>query len=158
LEAWGPGDLGLLERLVGDPEMMAHLGGPETPAKIRERQQRYEAAETGVFKIVESAGGRGVGFVGFWPRDWRDEEVYEIGWSVLPAYQGRGIAAAATGLAIEAARADGRCRHLHAFPNVENEPSNAICRKLGFELLEALEFEYPKGHFMMCNDWRLTLR
>jgi RimJ/RimL family protein N-acetyltransferase len=47
---------------------------------------------------------------------------------------------------------------MHAFPNVDNAPSNAICRKLGFELLEALEFEYPKGHFMTCNDWRLYLR
>jgi hypothetical protein len=46
----------------------------------------------------------------------------------------------------------------HAFPNVDNAPSNAICRKLGFELLEACEFEFPKGHFMICNDWRLDLR
>ncbi|HWC44615.1 MAG TPA: GNAT family N-acetyltransferase, partial [Casimicrobiaceae bacterium] len=43
-------------------------------------------------------------------------------------------------------------------PNVDNAPSNAICRKLGFELLEACEFEFPKGHFMTCNDWRLDLR
>lgn len=157
MEAWGPGDLGLLERLVGDPEMMAHLGGPESPAKIRERQHRYETSETGVFKIVDADSGEGVGFVGFWEREWRGEEVYEVGWSVVPAFQGRGIAAAATSLAIEVARADGRYRHMHAFPNVENEPSNAICRKLGFELLEALEFEYPKGRFIRCNDWRLTL-
>jgi RimJ/RimL family protein N-acetyltransferase len=47
---------------------------------------------------------------------------------------------------------------MHAFPNVDNEASNAICRKLGFELLEAREFEYPKGHLMTCNDWRLDLR
>jgi hypothetical protein len=47
---------------------------------------------------------------------------------------------------------------MHAFPNVDNAPSNSICRKLGFELLEACEFEFPKGHFMSCNDWRLDLR
>ena len=46
---------------------------------------------------------------------------------------------------------------MHAFPNVENAPSNAICRKLGFTLLGAQEFEYPKdsGEFMRCNDWVL---
>jgi regulator of RNase E activity RraB len=49
-------------------------------------------------------------------------------------------------------------RFMHVFPNVDNAPSNAICRKLGFELLEACEFEFPKGHFMTCNDWRLDLR
>ena len=76
---------------------------------------------------------------------------------VLPEFQGRGIAAAATRLVIEAARADGKHRYLHAFPSVENAPSNAICRKLGFELLGDSEFEYPKGSFMRCNDWRLDL-
>ena len=34
LEPWGPDDLRLLERLFGDPAMMAHLGGPESPEKI----------------------------------------------------------------------------------------------------------------------------
>jgi RimJ/RimL family protein N-acetyltransferase len=47
---------------------------------------------------------------------------------------------------------------MHAFPNVDNAPSNAICRKLGFEPLETCQFEFPKGHFMSCNDWRLDLR
>ena len=48
-------------------------------------------------------------------------------------------------------------READAFPSVDNGPSNAICRKLGFTFLEASEFEYPKGHFMRCNDWRLDL-
>jgi hypothetical protein len=40
---------------------------------------------------------------------------------------------------------------------VANVPSNAICRSLGFELLEELEFEYPPGSLMRCNDWRFDL-
>ena len=76
----------------------------------------------------------------------------------MPEFQGRGIAVAATAQAIELARGDGRHRFVHAFPSVDNGPSNAICRKLGFQLLEACEFEFPKGHFMTCNDWRLDLR
>jgi hypothetical protein len=31
LEPWGEGDLPLLEKLMGDPAMTEHLGGPETP-------------------------------------------------------------------------------------------------------------------------------
>jgi RimJ/RimL family protein N-acetyltransferase len=77
---------------------------------------------------------------------------------VVPEFQGRGIAMAATAQAIELAKRDKKHRFMHAFPNVDNAPSNAICRKLGFELLEACEFEFPKGHFMICNDWRLDLR
>jgi RimJ/RimL family protein N-acetyltransferase len=110
-----------------------------------------------MFKIIDTATGAAVGSVGFWTKEWRDEQIYEIGWMVVPESQGRGIAAAATKLAIELARQDGKHRFLHAFPNLDNAPSNAICRKLGFELLEACEFEFPKGHFMTCNDWRLDL-
>ncbi|HEX3055163.1 MAG TPA: hypothetical protein VHP82_03380, partial [Gaiellaceae bacterium] len=59
--------------------------------------------------------------------------------------------------AIEIAKRDDKHRFMHAFPNVDNAASNAICVKLGFELLETCEFEFPKGHFMTCNDWRLDL-
>ena len=55
LEPWGSGDLPLLEGLMGDPRMTEHLGGPESPDKLRERQGRYERLEGGdrMFKIVE---------------------------------------------------------------------------------------------------------
>jgi RimJ/RimL family protein N-acetyltransferase len=59
---------------------------------------------------------------------------------------------------IELARGEGVHRFIHAFPSVDNAPSNAICRKLCFTLLGPVEFEYPPGHFMKCNDWRLELR
>ena len=160
LEPWGSGDLPLLERLMGDPRMTVHLGGPESPGKLRERQGRYERHEGGdhMFKIVDEVSGTGVGSVGFWTKEWIDEQVYEVGWMVVPEFQGRGIELAATAQAIELAKRDGKHRLMHAFPNVDNTPSNTICRRLGFELREAREFEFPKGHFMTCNDWRLDLR
>ena len=159
LESWGSGDLPLLERLMGDPRMTQHLGGPESPEKLQERQSRYEHLEGGdrMFKIVDAPTGTGLGSVGFWTKEWRDEEVYEIGWMVVPEFQGRGIAAAATAQAIALAKNDRRHRVMHAFPNLDNAASNAICRKLRFELLGACDFEFPKGHFMTCNDWRLDL-
>jgi RimJ/RimL family protein N-acetyltransferase len=156
LEPWGEDDLPLLEQLLGDPAMTEHLGGPESHEKIVERQARYVKAESGLFKIVDETG-EGVGWVGYWDKTWREQEVYEIGWAVLPAFQGRGIAGMATSQAIALARSERKHRFLHAFPSVDNAPSNAICRKLGFTLLGATEFEYPKGNFMQCNDWRLDL-
>jgi RimJ/RimL family protein N-acetyltransferase len=160
LEPWSSVDWPLLQRLMGDPRMTEHLGGPETAPQLRERQARYEQLPDGdrMLKIVELGSGAGVGSVGFWSKIWRDEPVYEIGWMVVPEFQGRGIALAATTQAIELARRDDRHRFMHAFPNVDNAPSNAICRKLGFEPLGACQFEYPKGRFMTCNDWRLDLR
>jgi RimJ/RimL family protein N-acetyltransferase len=160
IEPWGTGDLPLLERLMGDPQMTEHLGGPESPERLRERHARYNNQEAGdrMFKIVDLASGASVGSVGFWTRKWRDEQVYEVGWMVLPEFQGRGIAATATAQAIEFAKREDKHRVMHAFPGVDNAPSNAICRKLGFELLGPCEFEFPKGHFMICNDWLLELR
>ena len=161
LEPWGEGDLPLLRRLMGDPAMTEHLGGPESEEKLTERQGRYErigGTGTGrMFKIVDEASGEAAGSVGYWEKDWRDQQVYETGWMVLPAFQGRGIAVAATAEVITLARAEQRHGYLHAFPSVENAASNAICRKLGFELLEECDFEFPPGHHMRCNDWRLDL-
>jgi RimJ/RimL family protein N-acetyltransferase len=161
LEPWADGDLPLLRRLLGDPAMTEHLGGPESEAKLRDRQGRYERlSDDGsgrMYKIVIEPTGEAAGSVGFWERDWRETTVYETGWSVLPEFQGRGIAVEATRQSIELSRAAGRHRELHAFPSVDNAPSNAICRKLGFELLGEHDFEYPKGHWMRCNDWSLEL-
>ena len=58
---------------------------------------------------------------------------------------------------LEAARSEGKHRFVHAFPSVENAPSNAICRKVGFTLLGERDFEYPPGHSMRSNDWRFDL-
>jgi RimJ/RimL family protein N-acetyltransferase len=161
IEAWAAGDLPLLEQILGDPAMMEHLGGPESHEQLVERQQRYERIGdlgTGrMFKIIDEASGEAVGSVGYWDREWGGEAVYETGWSVVPAFQGRGIAGAGTALAIDAARAERTHRFMYAYPSVDNPQSNAICRKLGFTLLEAREFEYPPGNLMQCNVWRLDL-
>jgi len=157
IEPWGAADRSLLEQTLSDPAMTQHLGGPENREKIAERQAKYEQPGSGQFKIVLKPSGEGVGWVGFWVRTWQGEEVYEIGWSVLPAFQGRGIAARATAQALEAARVERKHRFVHAFPSVDNAPSNAICRKAGFTLLGERDFEYPPGHPLRSNDWRFDL-
>src|SRR5262249_28554111 len=129
----------------------------ESAEKIAERQARYERPGSRQFRIVDTETGQGVGWVGYWEREWRGERVFEIGWAVLPAVRGRGVAAGATREAVELARAGRQHRLLHAYPSVDNAPSNAICRKLGFALLGAYDFEYPNGSWMRCNDWRLEL-
>lgn len=161
IEPWGPNDLPILEKLLGDPEMTKHIGGPETPEKLMERQARYERTPgpgTGrQFKIVHSATGEGVGWVGYWERIWRDQPIYEIGWSVLVAFQRRRIGSAATAQAPSAAGSGGKHRYAHAFPSVANPASNGICRTLGFTFVEEVRFEHPPGSFSQCNDWRFDL-
>jgi RimJ/RimL family protein N-acetyltransferase len=151
LEPWGPDDMPLLEKTVGDPAMMAYLGGAESPEKMAERQEKFAAPDSGMFKIVDDESGEAIGSVGFWEKEWRGEIVHEVGWFVIPSSQGRGVAVQAMRQLIPRAAS----RPIHAFPNVENAPSNAICRKLGFTLLGECDFEYPPGQSMRCNEWRL---
>lgn len=161
LQPWSQDDLPLLQKLLGDPEMTEHLGGPETPEQIVRRHQRYlhltEDSLDHMFKIVWGPDSRGVGSIGYWKKNWRDELVYETGWLVLTEYQGQGIASRAAQAVLEQARREPMFRFMHAFPSVNNEPSNAICRRLGFSLVETCRVEYPPGRTMLVNDWRLEL-
>ncbi|MFF8379632.1 GNAT family N-acetyltransferase [Streptomyces sp. NPDC015661] len=162
LEAWSEEDAGLL-RALNAPELMDHLGGPETEEQLVRRHRRYvdmSADDTGagrMFRIVLLPEEAVVGSIGFWARTWEGEPVYETGWAVLPGFQGRGVATSATRAVIAEARAAGLHRRLHAFPSADNAPSNAVCRKAGFELLGERGFEYPPGRPMSCNDWRFDL-
>ena len=162
LRPWSEGDLPLLYKLMGDPEMTKHLGGPETAEQIEKRHRRYVAlAGSGkgrMFTILAGPAKEAAGSVGYWETTWRDQLVYESGWIVLVAFQGRGIATRATAAAAAAAREERKHRFLHAFPAPANAASNAICKKLGFSLIEECDFEYPKGVFGRHNYWRLDLR
>ena len=160
LEQWGSGDLWLMQRLLGDAAMTQHLGGPESPHKLAERQARYEQPGSRQYKIVVDDPGAAVGAVGYWEREWRGRTVWEVGWLVLPEQQGRGLATAGMRLLIGLMREDEVLHDLvHAFPSADNAASNAICRRLGFTLMGATDFEYPtgSGQIMRCNDWRLRL-
>ena len=159
LRPWAPGDLALLERLMGDPQMTEHLGGPEPPEKILRRHARYLALDGPgqMFAITVDPTGAAAGSVGYWELAWQGETCWETGWNVLPEFQGRGVATRATALVVARAGADGTYRRIHAFPAVDNGPSNAVCRKVGFSLLGECEVEYPAGRMMRANDWVLDL-
>ena len=159
LQPWSEDDLPLLQQLLGDPMMMAHLGGPETPEQIQKRHQRYlRLPETDhMFVILWGSKSEAVGSIGYWEKSWRDQLVYEMGWFILSAYQGRGLATKAGEAVLEQARLERRYRFMHVFPSVDNPASNAICRKLEFSLIDECQFEYPPGHSMIVNDWRFDL-
>jgi RimJ/RimL family protein N-acetyltransferase len=164
LEPWSDSALSLLRR-INTPRMRHHVGGPESEEQLLARHGRYLAMpDTGrgcMFAVL--LGDEMVGSIYHHRREWRDEQVYETGWNVLPSHQGRGIAAAAGAALVavvrEEARRPGAPRALHAFPSVDNAPSNALCGRLGFTLRGACDFEYPAGSgtLMRSNDWRLDL-
>ncbi|WP_327415667.1 GNAT family N-acetyltransferase [Streptomyces sp. NBC_01233] len=159
LEPWGDGDFWLLER-ANEPVMTGHLGGPETPEKLADRQRRYEALSARepsagrMFRVVPEPSGESAGTIGFWEREWRGEPVYEAGWGVLPEFQGRGLAVAALTELLAYVRTHGTRDSVHAFPGTDHPDSNAVCRRAGFECLGEVDFEYPPGVPHPSRDWR----
>lgn len=158
LDPWSGDDLDLL-RAINAPEMMTHLGGSEPPDRVEARHRRYLAAGPGgMFRITLLGEEAAAGSIGYWEREWRGATVWETGWSVLPAHQGRRVAVAAALQVAGLAAREGRHRWLHAYPSVDHPASNAVCRRAGFTLQGEVDFEYPPGHPMRCHDWRLDLR
>ncbi|MGZ6255933.1 MAG: GNAT family N-acetyltransferase [Candidatus Limnocylindria bacterium] len=164
LRAWTDDDLPLLRGLLADPVMMTYLGGPEPEEKLLARHQRYldiDGTGTGrVFVITVGPKGIPAGWVGYWETTWQGEPVWETGWSVLPEFQGRGVASRGTALALEVAARETKHRFIYAFPAVDNGPSNGVCAKLGFENVGSESLDYPPGSdlWMECAIWRLDLR
>ncbi|WP_430177297.1 GNAT family N-acetyltransferase [Peribacillus simplex] len=158
IKPWEDKDLALLFQ-QNAPEMMEHLGGPENNEQILKRHQRYlQIGDKGcMFSIIPFPEAEAVGSVGYWQTLWNNENVYEIGWSVLPSFQGKGIASHAVKALIERIKAERKYKYIHAFPSINNPASNVICRKLKFNLISECEFEYPPGNFMPCNNWCLEL-
>lgn len=156
LRPYGKDDFPLLERLLGDPKMMIYLGGPESHEQLLSRHQRYLKSE-GCYTIEELASKKSIGWIGNWEVTKYDEQSWETGWNVLPEYQGKGFATEAINLLFEKLQDEKKFRYIYAFPNVNNGPSNALCRKTGFIFMEEERVEYPKGNFMQCNNWRYDL-
>jgi RimJ/RimL family protein N-acetyltransferase len=133
---------------------MRHLGGAISLEAAREAHVRRLANEHGDWwlKIVPEPGGPAAGVIGIWDSEWEGARVDEAGWMVLPEFRRRGIATQALALLLERARSEPRIESVHAFPNVENEASNVLCRRAGFELAGDAEVEF-RGHPMRCNHW-----
>ncbi len=152
-------DIELTRALESDPAVMLELGGPHDADEIEAAHRRRLDAVAGGnwwLKIIPEPGGEAVGTIGIWESEAGGKNVHEVGWMVLPAHQGKGIASRALELLIARAREDGRYTQLHAYPGETNARSNALCRRFGFTMVEQLEVDYA-GRDLKVNHWQLEL-
>ena len=163
------GDLGAYVRMRTDPVMMAELGGPlpreGIEAKV-ERDVREAAAGIVWIKMIipdEAAPEVVAGSVALWSHEdeggapAQDGPISEIGWMVLPEFQGQGIGKRAVRTLLELARAEDRWGLVHAFPGVTNAASNGICRSLGFRFAGEQDIPYA-GRILRVNHWVIDPR
>ena len=151
------GDVDAYVRMRCDPVMTAELGGPlpreGIEAKVA-RDVREAAADTAWIKMIipdEAAPAAVAGSVALWSHE-DGEHISEIGWMVLPQFQGRGIGTKAVRALLLLARDDGRWGLVHAFPAVTNGPSNGICRSVGFRFAGEQDLMYA-GQVMRTSHW-----
>lgn len=153
-----PGDAGAYVRMRCDPVMMAELGGPLPVEGIADKVRRdvlAAAADRSWIKMIVPDGaapGEVAGSVTLWPNEEGGEVVSEIGWMVLPEFQGHGVGKAAVRAVLDLAARDGRWGPVHAHPATTNGPSNGICRTLGFRLLGEREVDFA-GRLLRVNHW-----
>ena len=132
---------------------MRHLGGPSSTEEVAAAHRR-RLGDPWWLVIVAEPDGPAAGTIGVWETEHDSETLFETGWTVRPGFQGRGIASAALALLLDRVRAEPRFESIHAFPGIDNGPSNRLCRKFGFTLLGDARFRF-RGHELHCHHWRL---
>ncbi|HEY1918697.1 MAG TPA: GNAT family N-acetyltransferase [Streptosporangiaceae bacterium] len=158
----GLGDVDAYVAMRCDPAMMAELGGPLPRDGIEDKVARdaaQAAAGTCLIKMIVpdgSAPGEVAGSVTVWRHDENGEPLSEIGWMVLPQFQGQGVAKRAVRMLLDLAVQEDRWGLVHAYPATTNAPSNGICRSLGFTLAGERDITFA-GRILRCNDWFIDL-
>jgi RimJ/RimL family protein N-acetyltransferase len=108
---------------------------PEQSADLLDRTIGRADGPIAMYTVSVSATHETAGFVGYTPRtlDWGDE--LELGWMLLPAFQGKGYAT-------EAARALRPLapRRVISLIRVENTASQNVARKIGMHRERELTF------------------
>jgi RimJ/RimL family protein N-acetyltransferase len=157
------GDVDAYVRMRCDPVMMAGLGGPLPRAGIEAKvaQDVEQAAEgTAWIKMIvpdQAAPETVAGSVALWSHDDGGEPMSEIGWMVLPEFQGRGVGKAAVRTLLELARDQDRWGLVHAFPATANGPSNGICRSVGFRFAGERDVTFA-GRVLRASHWIIDPR
>ncbi|MFF4219365.1 GNAT family N-acetyltransferase [Streptomyces nondiastaticus] len=158
-----PGDVEAYVRMRCDPVMMADLGGPlprEGMADKVRRDAQQAGADLAWFKMIVPDPNRPdvvAGTVTIWAHETGGEPTSEIGWMVLPEFQGQGLGKRAVCTLLRQARDQGRWGVVHAFPAVNNAASNGICRSVGFRFLSETDVRFA-DRVLKVNHWDIDPR
>lgn len=136
-----PGDAATLERWAADEDFQRHLGPPQPGAEyIARHEAHWEARGFGLLAVEWKETGEVIGRTGpQYHRAWADDP--EVGWSVDPAWWGRGIATEMGQASIDWAFGELGFARVVSITTEENAASRRVMEKLGFRLLTTLDWE-----------------
>jgi [ribosomal protein S5]-alanine N-acetyltransferase len=148
-DCWSITDAALAKALWGDPKVTALIGGPFSDGEIDETLRReiasMAASKVQYWPIFHLQDNQHVGCTGL--RPYRpDEQIYELGFHLRPAFWGRGLAEEAGRAAVTFAFETLGAKALFAGHHPANSASRQVLAKLGFDFTHE-EF-YPRTRLM----------
>lgn len=153
-------DIKLYESMFCDDDHMKDLGGSQPKEKIPEilqKQINCNEMKNGIVKKI-IINNESIGTICVWENKYKDENISEFGWGIAKAYKGIGYGTKAVVAMIDHCRstADPRWKFIHAFTKITNVPSNSICKRLGFKLIEEVEIDYD-GSKLLSYHWLIDI-
>ncbi|ASW76256.1 GNAT family acetyltransferase [Chryseobacterium piperi] len=138
--------------LDSNPEVVKYVGSPpakdikESEKMIKMIQQQYKDNGLGRLAVVEKESGLLIGWSGLklLTKEINGyKNVYELGYRFIPEFWGKGYAVESAKASLDFGFNDLHAKTIYACAHCENDGSNHILRKLGFE--KTGEFEEPDG-------------
>lgn len=131
-----PPDLPAMADLLGDPEVMRFYPAPKTREQaaswIDWNQRNYAEYGHGLW-IIETISGEFVGDCGLTWQDVNGTRRLEVGYHVLPHWQGQGLATEAAAACRDFARDRLGAEELIAIVHPENRASTRVAAKIGMD-------------------------
>lgn len=120
-------------------------------AELEEMSER-EPGDSGwvQFSAEERETGRLVGDVGLAPAD-GEPGVIKVGYTMAPAFQGRGYATEAMGALMAFAFDTLGAQVVRAYASAENLPSHRVAEKIGMRLVEKIERRHGDQRFFVVR-------
>ncbi|MBI3648850.1 MAG: GNAT family N-acetyltransferase [Actinobacteria bacterium] len=143
-----PEDAETISAYRSDPEVHRHQGWERTDpegvrAQIEEMAGRAPGEPGGwvQLSVTERETGRLVGDVGLSPAE-GEAGVIKVGYTMAPAFQGRGYATEAVGALVAYAFERLGADVVRAYASADNLPSILVAEKVGMRLVERFEHRY----------------
>ncbi len=143
-----PDDAETISGYRSDPDVHLHQGWDRTDpvgvrAEIEEMMGRAPGEPGGwvQLSVEERDGGVLVGDVGL-SRAEGEPGVIKVGYTIAPAFQGRGYATEAVGALVAYSLETLAADVVRAYASAENVPSIRVAEKVGMRLVERIEHRY----------------
>ena len=149
IRPWRADEIDHMIQLRGNPRVMTHFTGTDSPQRVREFFPKILKIQTeygyAFFPVFEKNSGNFCGFCGIQPVPFetRFTPAIEIGWSFLPEFWGKGLATEAASAWLNHAFLRLSLHQIVAFAVRGNIKSHKVMARLNMLRRPDLDFDHP---------------